>query len=105
VTQPAILQLQENVSKPLDEARQGPNQGSFSLLTFVFAVFPNRLQPKGDGQDLKGAMEAAERGRKTTASQIYKVINEMAEGHKVAMEVEWAGILAVPFGSIEAGAK
>lgn len=69
----------------------------------VFEVFPNRRSPKGDRQDLKGAMEAAERGRKTMASQIYKIIHEMAEGHRVAMEVEWTGILAVPFGSIVAG--
>jgi hypothetical protein len=50
-------------------------------------------------------MEAAERGKKTMASQIYKIIQEMADGDRVAMQVEWTGTLAVPFGSIEAGTK
>lgn len=71
----------------------------------VFEVFPNRLQPQGDRQDLKAALEGAERGKKTMASQIYKIMHEMADGDRVAMEVEWAGTLAVPFGSIPAGGQ
>jgi ketosteroid isomerase-like protein len=71
----------------------------------VFEVLPNRLQPQGDRQDLKATLEGAERGRKAMASQIYKIMHEMADGDRVAMEVEWLGTLAVPFGSIPAGGQ
>jgi ketosteroid isomerase-like protein len=54
---------------------------------------------------LKAALEGAEHGKKTMGSQIYKIMHEMADGDRVAMEVEWAGNLAVPFGSIPAGGQ
>jgi hypothetical protein len=94
--------LQGDISKPLVEARAG--FGEFFAPDVVFEVFPNWLQSKGDRQDLKEAMEAAERARKTMSSQIYKIIHDMVEGHRVGMEVEWTGTLAVPFGAIPAGA-
>jgi ketosteroid isomerase-like protein len=39
------------------------------------------------------------------ASQIYKIMHEMADGDRVAMEIEWVGTLAVPFGPIPAGGQ
>jgi hypothetical protein len=43
----------------------GTELREFFAPDLVFEVFPNRLQPKGNRRDLNGAMEAAERGRKT----------------------------------------
>ena len=40
---------------------------------------------------MKAALEGAERGKKTMASQIYKIMHEMADGDRMAMEVEWEG--------------
>ena len=37
--------------------------------------------------------------------QIYKITHEIAEGDKVALEVEWIGTLAVPFGTIPVGGQ
>jgi ketosteroid isomerase-like protein len=39
------------------------------------------------------------------ASQIYKIMHEIADGYRVAMEIAWAGGLAVPFGSVPAGGQ
>ena len=36
------------------------------------------------------------------SAQMYKIKNEIAENERVALEVEWVGTLAVPFGSIPA---
>jgi len=71
----------------------------------VFEVFPNRLFPKGERQYLAAALAAAERGKKATSRQIHKIKQEIAEGDRVALEVEWVGTLAVSFGSIPAGGK
>jgi ketosteroid isomerase-like protein len=71
----------------------------------VFEVFPNRLMPQGDRQDLAAALAGAERGRKAMAKQTYQILNEMADGDRVALEVQWVGILAVPFGTLPAGGQ
>jgi len=37
--------------------------------------------------------------------QMYKIKQEIANHDRVALEVEWVGTLAVPFGSIPAGQR
>jgi hypothetical protein len=53
---------------------------------------------------LKGAPEGAGRGKKTMATQIYKITHEMADRVRLAMEAEWVGTGSV-FGSIPAGGQ
>ncbi|HJZ93451.1 MAG TPA: nuclear transport factor 2 family protein [Gemmataceae bacterium] len=67
--------------------------------------FPNRLLPQGARRDLSGLREAAQRGRKVMTSQRYEVLNAVASGDQVALEVQWTGTLAVAFGSIPAGGQ
>jgi len=89
----------------IERGATGAELEGFFAPDVVFEVFPNRLQPQGDRQDLKAALEGSERGKNTMASQIYKIMHEMAEGDRAAMEVEWVGTLAAPFGSIPAGGQ
>jgi hypothetical protein len=37
--------------------------------------------------------------------QIYKIMNEIAAGDRVGLEVEWVATLAVPFGSLPVGGR
>jgi hypothetical protein len=37
--------------------------------------------------------------------QIYKIKQEIADHDRLALEVEWIGTLAVPFGSVSAGGQ
>jgi ketosteroid isomerase-like protein len=67
--------------------------------------FPNRLMPNGATRDLAAVREAAERGSKVMSSQRFEVINAIASGEQVAVEANWTGTLAVPFGSIPAGGQ
>ena len=46
-----------------------------------------------------------ERGKKVMSRQMYKIKQEIANHDRVALEVEWVGTLAVPFGSIPAGSN
>jgi ketosteroid isomerase-like protein len=67
--------------------------------------FPNRLLPRGATRDLAALREASERGRKVMAAQEYEVLNAVASGDRVALEVRWTGTLAVPLGALPAGGK
>jgi ketosteroid isomerase-like protein len=67
--------------------------------------FPNRLLPQGARRDLAGLREAARRGRQVMAAQRYEVLNAVAGEDQVALEVQWTGTLAVPFGSLPAGGQ
>jgi ketosteroid isomerase-like protein len=65
--------------------------------------FPNRLVPNGARRDLAGMRDASERGRKAVSAQRYEVLHAVTHGSHVALEVQWTGTLAVPFGSLPVG--
>jgi len=65
---------------------------------------PNRLNPGGGNSDLATLVRRAEQGQKMLRSQRYEVQSEIAQGDRAAVEATWTGILAVPLGSLAAGA-
>jgi ketosteroid isomerase-like protein len=65
--------------------------------------FPNRFVPGGARRDLAALREAAARGRAVLRGQRYEVRGAYAVGDTVILEVLWAGLLAVPVGSLAAG--
>jgi ketosteroid isomerase-like protein len=67
--------------------------------------FPNRLRPSGARRDLAGMREAAEKGGKIMRAQRYEIVNAIAQGDSVALEVRWSGTLAIPFDAIPAGGE
>jgi ketosteroid isomerase-like protein len=69
----------------------------------VHEEIPNLLFPDGAVRDLDAMREAAERGRGAMAEQRFEVRNAVAAGDQVALEVEWWGRLAVPYGPYPAG--
>jgi ketosteroid isomerase-like protein len=67
--------------------------------------FPNRLMPNGATRDLAALREAAARGQKVMAGQQYRLLSAVAEGARVALEVQWIGTLAVSLGSLPSGGQ
>lgn len=65
---------------------------------------PNRLNPNGGDSDLPTLLRRAEQGRKLLRSQSYQIRSEVAQGSRVAVEALWTGTLAVPLGTLAAGA-
>ncbi|MFI0737359.1 nuclear transport factor 2 family protein [Streptomyces sp. NPDC021100] len=65
--------------------------------------FPNALAPDGAVRDLLAVLEAAERGRAVLSEQAFDVVEAVASGGTVALEVRWHGTLAVPLGALPAG--
>lgn len=67
--------------------------------------FPNRLTPNGARRDLAALLAAATGGAAVMAAQRYAVESAVAGGDQAALEVRWTGTLAVPVGSLPAGAE
>jgi ketosteroid isomerase-like protein len=91
----------------LEAIERGDPEGSIAFFAedAIQEEFPNRLVPQGARRDLAAIREAAQRGSKVMAAQRYEVLNALASGEQVALEVQWTGTLAVPFGSIPAGGQ
>lgn len=65
--------------------------------------FPNRLTPNGARRDLSALREAGAKGRKVMSRQRYELLNAVASGDSVAVEVQWTGVLSVAFGTLSVG--
>ncbi|MGW7366421.1 nuclear transport factor 2 family protein [Streptomyces sp. NPDC054841] len=81
----------------------GKELGRFFHEDAIHDELPNALFPDGVRRDLEGLLAAAEQGRKTLTEQSFEVINAVAHGDQVALEVTWTGRLAVPLGGLPAG--
>jgi ketosteroid isomerase-like protein len=99
------LEIARNYVQALEQGETGAALGRFFAPDVVLEEFPNRLTPLGKTRDLAAALEGAERGKKAMSRQKYKIKQEIAKDDRVALEVEWVGTLAVPFGSIPAGGQ
>ena len=66
---------------------------------------PNRLNPNGGKSDLPTLLVRAEQGQKVLRSQSYDVTSVVATGNQIAVEALWVGVLAIPLGSLKAGAE
>ena len=89
----------------LEVGATGAALASFYAPEVVQEEFPNRLNPQGARRDLTAILDAAARGQKAMASQRFEIIHELADGDRVAVEFRWSGTLAVPVGSLPAGAE
>jgi ketosteroid isomerase-like protein len=91
----------------LESVGQGRPEDNLAFFAddVVQVEFPNRLVPDGATRDLAALREAAGRGSKVMTVQRYEVLNAIAAGDQVAVEANWIGTLAVPFGNIPAGGE
>ena len=65
--------------------------------------FPNALVPTGARRTRADLKAAAERGRGVLQSETYEIISICETGERVAAEVLWRGVLAVPLRSLKPG--
>jgi ketosteroid isomerase-like protein len=100
-----LLELTRRYFAALECGATGAALAAFYAPEVVQEEFPNRLNPHGARRDLATMLDAAERGQKVMASQRYEIIHAVADGDRVAVEFRWSGILAVPVGSLPAGAE
>lgn len=69
----------------------------------VHTQLPNTLFPDGSVRDVSEVVAAAGQGASMLDHQEFEVLNAVAEGDRVALEVLWSGTLAVPVAGLAAG--
>jgi ketosteroid isomerase-like protein len=100
-----LLELTRRYFAAVEGGATGEALAAFYAPEVVQEEFPNRLAPHGARRDLSAILEAAERGRRLLAAQRYQILQALADGGRVAVEFLWSGTLAVPVGSLPAGAE
>jgi ketosteroid isomerase-like protein len=66
---------------------------------------PNRLKPKGDRRAPAKMADDLARGKQMLKSERYDIVSAVVQGDRVALQVEWEGVLAVPIGALKPGAS
>lgn len=89
----------------LENGATGDALAAFFAPDAVQEEFPNRLTPHGARRGVADLLAGAERGKEIMSRQFFTAINELTCGDTVALEVLWAGTLAVPLGSLPAGSE
>ena len=104
-TQTDLLHIVQQYLTAIEQGATGETLAEFFAPDLLQEEFPNRLLPDGAKRDVTDMLEAAVRGQKVMTAQRYEILNAIAIDNQVALEVQWSGTLAVPFGSIPVGGE
>lgn len=66
---------------------------------------PNLLNRNGQESNIDQLVQRSLLGQKLLSAQTYEIVSMMADGDSVAVEAHWTGTLAVPLGTLSAGAQ
>jgi len=83
----------------------GDALATFYAPDVVQEEFPNRLMPAGARRDLAAILDAALRGQAAMTAQSFDLLNAVVQGDQIALEVQWVGTLAIPFGALPVGGQ
>lgn len=100
----ANLERARRYLQAVESQASGAELAGFFAADVVVDQFPNRLVPKLVRSGLADIQREAEMGRRHVARQTYRIVNAVAAGDTVALEVTWEGVLALPVAGLEAGA-
>jgi ketosteroid isomerase-like protein len=89
----------------LEQGDVGESLRRFLAPDFEQVEFPNALNPKGQRSDLASVIERSLKGKLIMKSQRYAISSVVAAGDRVAIELEWTGVLTIPVASIPAGGE
>ena len=82
----------------------GPDEvAQFYAPDVVQEEFPNRLMPNGATRDLQALKEGRARGQALLGAERFEVLNAIASGEQVAMEVIWTATIRQAAGPFAAG--
>jgi ketosteroid isomerase-like protein len=104
-TQFDLLSIVQRYLTAIEQGVTGEALAEFSTPDVLQEEYPNRLVQNGAQRDKSALLEAALRGQQVMTAQRYEILNAIVSGNQVALEVQWTGTLAIPFGSIPAGGQ
>ena len=85
-------------------AGAGPDEvARFYAADVVQEEFPNRLMPHGATRDLQALKEGRVRGQALLGAENFELLNAIAEGNRVALEVIWTATVKQAAGPFAAG--
>jgi ketosteroid isomerase-like protein len=84
----------------LEAGESGEALGHFFNADYRMTELPNRLNPNGRESGLANAIERSKQGKTVLRSQRYEIVSSLAQGNRVAFEVQWSGVLAIPLGTL-----
>ncbi len=99
------LETARRYLEALETGAQGDSLAEFFTRDVVQEEFPNRLSPIGVHRNLNAILDAARKGRQVIRAQKFEIMNSIADGDRVALEVFWSGFLAVPVDTLPADAQ
>lgn len=97
------LEIARSYLAALEHGATGETLARYFTEDVVQEEFPNRIAPDGVRRDLAAILDSAARGSRILASQRYRILGEVADGDRVALEVDWAGTLAMPLAGLPVG--
>jgi predicted ester cyclase len=89
--------------RAVESGTNGDALAEFLTPDAIHEDMPNRVFPNGMRNDVAGMRASAERGKALLPRQRYDILSAIASGNSVAIQLDWSGELAVPFGSLKAG--
>ncbi len=99
------LAIARRYLETIESGAEGAALAEFFTKDVVQEEFPNRLSPIGQHRNLQALLDAARKGKKIISHQKYDVLNAIADGDRVAMEVFWSGLLAIPLEGLTANSQ
>ena len=88
--------------KALEDGRPQDAQALFDP-DIVQIEHPNGLKPNGDRRTAAMMAADGQRGLKILERQTYDIVNAIADGDRVSLEVLWTGVLAIPLRDLKPG--
>jgi hypothetical protein len=65
--------------------------------------FPNLIMKNGSKRDYATMIAGPQQGRKILTANRFEIVNAIAAGDWVTLEIVWTGTLAIPFGAMAPG--
>lgn len=105
MSQSQNVELARNYLTAIERGATGDDLAAFFSPDIVQQEFPNRLTPNGATRNLAQILDGAERGQAILQSQRYEVLDAIASGDKVVLEVQWTGKMAIAVAGLPVGGE
>ena len=105
ITATENLAIARRYLEAIEHGAEGAALAEFFTKDVVQEEFPNRLSPIGQHRNLQALLDAARKGKKIISHQKYDVLNAIADGEQVALEVFWTGKLAIAVEGLPANSE
>lgn len=93
---PTNIEIARQYIRAIESGATGDTLAKFFTLDVAITEMPNRVAPHGSASDLARALQAAERGQQLFKRQTCTIVNILGNEDRVALEMDWVGITAVP---------